>query len=326
MPLVTDIDYKPPMPFRNGHIQTIYPALVRRVDGVTYGRAQIDTPDDDVLELDWVKTGATRVAILSHGLEGHTQRSYVRGMARMLARHGWDVLAWNFRGCGGTPNRQLRSYHAGATDDLDAVVRHVLDEQGYTAVALVGFSLGGNITLKYLGDRGADIDPRLRAAVAFSVPCDLAAGADHLDRFAHRIYRDRFLRDLREKIHQKHILFPDLVEVAGLDRVATLRDFDDRYTAPMHGFTGAADYYARCSSLPALATIAIPTLLVTAADDPFLPDACYPVDAARNHPYIHLEIPRYGGHVGFVALGAAGAYWSEQRTAAFLGDVVANQS
>ncbi len=321
MPLISST-YDPPLPFKSGHFQTIYPALFRSVNGVAYERERIEMVDGDFLDLDWVKTGARRVAVLSHGLEGRTGRGYMRGMAQTLARHGWDVLAWNFRGCSGEVNRLLCSYHSGVSDDLDVVVQHALDAGGYAAAALVGFSLGGNITLKYLGERGAGLDPRIRAAVTFSVPCDLDAGVVHIDRAANWIYRERFLRDLREKVRQKHRRFPDDLDVAGLDGIATLRDFDDRYTAPVHGFKDAADYYARCSCLPLIPHISIPALLVSAADDPFLPAPCYPTEAARDHPHFYLEVPRYGGHVGFVAFDGEGAYWSEQRAAAFLAEQV----
>ena len=322
MPLLPAPAYHPSLPFRRGHFQTIYPALFRRVEGVGYERERIETPDDDFLDLDWVKTGAQRVAILSHGLEGHTQRGYMRGMARALARHGWDVLAWNYRGCSGEANRRLYAYHSGATGDLDLVAQYALGQRAYARAALVGFSLGGNLTLKYLGERGAGLDSRIRAAVAFSVPCDLAAGADHIDRPGNWIYRTRFLHDLRKKTRRKQALFPGALDFDGLARVATLRAFDDAYTAPINGFADADDYYAQSSSLRYIPGIRIPALLISAADDPFLPEACYPVEAARGHPHFHLEVPRYGGHIGFVAFDEAGLYWSEQRAVGFLEEVL----
>lgn len=322
MPLLPTPAYDLPLPFKSGHVQTVYPGLFRRVDGVVYTRERIETPDDDFLDLDWVKTGARRVVILSHGLEGHSQRGYVRGMARALARQGWDVLAWNYRGCSGEPNRSLRAYHSGITDDLDLVVQHVLRRRVYAQAALVGFSLGGNLTLKYLGERGAGLDPRLRAAVVFSVPCDLDAGVAHIDRPGNWVYRARFLRDLRKKIRHKQARFPGAFDFDAAARVTTLRAFDDVCTAPLHGFADAADYYARCSSLPFLPGIRRPTLLVNAANDPFLPETCYPVEAARTHAHVYLEIPRYGGHVGFVAFHETGDYWSEQRAVRFLDEAL----
>lgn len=319
MPLIESA-YHPPLGFRNGHWQTIYASLLRRRPAVTYRREQIDTPDDDFLDLDWVPVGAERVAIVSHGLEGSTQRTYMRGMARALALHGWDALAWNYRGCGGAPNRQLRSYHSGATEDLEVVVQHAL-AQGYRQVALVGFSLGGNLTLKYVGEQGAGLDARICAAVTFSVPCDLDAGAAHLDSPANRVYARRFLRNLREKVRQKQQQFPGTLDDYHAAQITTLRAFDDSYTAPVHGFADAVDYYARSSSKPFLSGIRIPTLIVNAADDPFLPEACYPVAETSDLPHVYLEVPEWGGHVGFVAFNPARMFWSEQRAVAFLADV-----
>lgn len=310
--------YVPPPLLRNGHAQTVWAGLFRRVAGVAYRRERIETPDGDFLDLDWCRGGAPRLAVLSHGLEGDTGRPYVRGMARALSRFGWDVLAWNYRGCSGEPNRRVFFYHSGATADLDVVVRHALATGRYAAAALVGFSLGGNLTLKYVGERGGGLDPRLRAAVALSVPCDLAAGADHLARPANAVYMRRFLRALAAKVRAKAERFPGEVDVAGLAGLRTFHDFDGCYTAPLHGFRDAHDYWRRCSSKAFLGGIRIPTLLVNASDDPFLPPACYPVDEARGHPYLRLEVPAHGGHLGFVAFGGDGLYWSERRAAAFL--------
>ena len=322
MPLLPPPAYNPPLPLKSGHLHTIYPALFRRVGGVDYERERIDTPDGDFLDLDWVKTGARRVAILSHGLEGSTQRGYMRGMARALARHGWDVLAWNYRGCSGEVNRTLLAYHSGITEDLDVVVQHAFAQDVYAQVALIGYSLGGNVALKYVGERGEAIDPRLRAAVAFSVPCDLAASADRIDQPANRIYLARFLRDLRVKIRRKKARFPGALDFDAVHHITSLRAFDDTYTAPIHGYADAADYYARCSALRFIPDIALPTLLVSAADDPMLPETCYPVEMARRHPHFCLEVPRYGGHVGFAAFNDSGDYWSEQRAVRFLEEVL----
>lgn len=320
MPLLSPPDYRPPLPFRNGHLHTIYPSVLRKVSGVVYQRERIDTPDNDFLDLDWLREGSTRAAVISHGLEGNTDRSYVRGMARALSGAGWDVLAWNFRGCSGLPNRLRRSYHSGATDDLGVVVNHAL-EQGYSQIALIGFSLGGNITLKYLGEQGEAVRAHIVGAVTFSVPCDLDAGSAQIDRRTNWLYRKRFLIHLGRKVRAKQVLFPDDIDASGFGRIRTLRHFDDRYTAPLHGFEDAADYYARCSCKSFLEGIRVPTLLVNAADDPFLPAACYPVEEARTHPYVYLEIPHYGGHVGFIGEQGGSVYWSEHRAIAFLESV-----
>ena len=307
--------YRPPRGFRGGHRQTLWASKVRRVTGVTYRRETIALPDGDVLDLDCVdarpgETGAAggprRVAVVAHGLEGSADRTYVRGMARALARRGWAVVAWNLRGCGGTPNRLLRAYHSGATEDLDAVVRHMLAE-GFEAVGLVGFSLGGNLTLKYLGDAGGGVDRRIVGAACFSVPVDLAGSARVMERASRRIYMAYFLRSLAAKVEEKAARFPDAPPAAGVRRMRTFREFDGHFTAPVHGFDSADDYWARASALPVLGRIRVPTLLANALDDPFLSPSCYPTDI--GNPHLTVLTPRYGGHVGFVAPGDE--YWSE---------------
>lgn len=319
MPVATS-SYTPPPLFHGGHRQTLYASLVRRVDFTYDRRERIETPDDDFLDLDWASTDAhdpTRVAILTHGLEGSANRRYMRGMAQAFVRRGWDVCALNLRGCSGETNRQVATYHSGKTDDLALVVDHVLD-WSYTSVALVGFSLGGNLTLKYLGERSARVDDRIRGAVALSAPIDLSASVDRIDQWPNWHYTQYFLRALRQKVRVKAKQHPDRVSTEWLWKTHTLRGFDDAYTAPVHGFRDADHYYRRASSKPLLPDITVPTLLLNAADDPFLPPACYPYSTARNHDCLTLEVPENGGHGGFVSFNDSGEYWSEHRTTSFL--------
>jgi uncharacterized protein len=318
MPIIHPSSYRSPLFFSNGHLQTIYPNFFRHVEGVNYLRERITTPDDDFLDLDQSSAGANRVAIIAHGLEGNSTRPYVLGMVRALNCSGWDAIVWNFRGCSGEPNRQLRFYHSGDTPDLHTVVTHVLQNGRYKLISLVGFSLGGNVMLKYLGEQGLRLDSRVRAAVVFSVPCDLAAGAGKMARTENTIYMVRFMRMLQEKIRAKMELFPGRINDREYHRMRNFEDFDDRYTAPLHGFKSAMDYWEKASSRPLLARIAIPTLLVNALDDPFLAPSCYPFKEAQSNPNLFLETPAEGGHVGFVAFSARGEYWSESRTVQFL--------
>ena len=319
MPTI-DSTYTPPPLLDGGHRQTLYASLFRRVQFAYDRRERIDTPDDDFLDLDWARADAReahRVAILTHGLEGSADRKYMRGMAQAFVRRGWDVCALNLRGCSGETNRQAATYHSGKTDDLALVVDHVIDA-GYTSVALVGFSLGGNLTLKYCGDRGTQVDDRVQGAVALSAPVDLDASADQIDRWSNWHYTQYFLRSLRQKIRVKAQQHPDRVSTEALRTITTLRGFDDAYTAPLHGFRDADDYYRRASSKPVLSKIAVPTLLLNAANDPFLPPSCYPQSIARDHDPLTLETPESGGHGGFVSFNDAGTYWSEHRTTSFL--------
>jgi predicted alpha/beta-fold hydrolase len=303
----------------------VFPHLFRRVRGVAYRRERIDTPDGDFLDLDWscangqsVQDGTGRLAVLAHGLEGDSNRGYVRGMARALNRAGWDAVAWNLRGCGGEPNRTARLYHSGATEDLHAVLGHVASAGRHRSAALVGFSLGGNITLKYLGERGLDFPLPIEGAVAISVPCDLTDSSVRMEADDCRPYMARFLRSLHRKIRLKRHRFPDLLDDTGYRRIRTFREFDDRYTAPLHGFRDADDYWRRCSSRQFLAGLRVPTLLVNARNDPFLAGGCYPVAEAESNPSLFLEMPAGGGHVGFAAFGHDGLYWSEARAVEFL--------
>jgi predicted alpha/beta-fold hydrolase len=238
-------------------------------------------------------------------------------MARALVRRGWDVCAWNLRGCSGEPNRRPATYHSGKTEDLACVIDHV-QTHGYAEIALVGFSLGGNLTLKYLGERSAALPSSIRGAAAFSVPVDLKASSHRIGHLTNWHYTQYFLRSLQAKIRQKAAQHPDTVSTDPLRDVRTLRDFDDAYTAPLNGFGDADTYYRAASSRPLLADIAVPTLLVNAANDPFLADGCYPTEIADDHPHLTLDVPDQGGHVGFVSFNEAGEYWSERRAASFL--------
>jgi predicted alpha/beta-fold hydrolase len=319
MPLIPGSTYQAPFLFSNGCLQTVYPSLARRLDAGLYQRERIDTPDDDFLDLDWSRIGSRKLVIVSHGLEGNTHRPYMVGMARMMNRTGWDALAWNYRACSGEINRQLRMYHNGCIDDLDCVVQHALKNGAYDIVALIGFSLGGNLTMMYLGSMGGKLDRRIQRSVVFSVPCDLKAGALELAKPKNRLYMKQFLVSLHEKIKKKMAQMPDKINDDNYDRIKSFKEFDDRYTAPINGFKDAEDYWAKCSSDQFIPEIRIPTLLVNAQDDPFLAGGCYPVHKAENSGYVYLEMPRSGGHVGFVQFNGDKSYWSENRAVEFLG-------
>jgi uncharacterized protein len=322
MPIVQTSSYRPPLFFRSGHAQTIFPNIFRRVEGVTYLRRRIRTPDDDFLDLDWSLVGETRLALLAHGLEGNSTRPYILGMVRTLNRHGWDTVVWNFRGCSGEPNQKLRFYHSGDTQDLHTVLNSILQGNSYQKLALIGFSLGGNIVLKYLGEQAQRLNPKVQAGVTFSVPCDLASSAVKMGRPANTLYMKRFLCMLHEKVRVKARLFPGKIDERGFHRMRSFKEFDERYTAPLHGFMSAEDYWVKSSSKPFLACIAVPTLLVNALDDPFLPLPCYPYQESLSNPCLFLETPETGGHVGFVSFNMDGEYWSEFRAAEFLNTYV----
>lgn len=304
-----------------GHAQTLFPALFRRVPQVTHLAERLELADGDFLNLEWSGRTGRRLAVLTHGLEGSARAVYIQGMARALERRGWDVLAWNLRGCGGEPNRLARFYHSGDTQDLRELLAHALASHRAESVALLGFSLGGNLMLKYIGEESGGIDPRIQRAVAFSVPCDLACSATALERPGNRIYMAAFLRSLRSKLREKQRRFPAVFSLDGLEAIRTFREFDDRFTAPLHGFRDAADYWARSSSRGFLPRIRIPTLLVNALNDPFLGPRCHPHGEAG--PLVRVESPRRGGHVGFSKRAVGGECASEQMAADFLSEISA---
>jgi uncharacterized protein len=278
-------------------------------------RERIATPDDDFLDLDWLARGSNKLLIISHGLEGSSDRPYVKGLARAAFHKGYDVLAWNFRGCGGEINRQLRFYHSGATDDLNTVVSHVLHKNIYSEIVLSGFSLGGNLTLKYLGER--KVDPKITHGVVFSVPMHLQSSCAKISQPSNWIYANRFLKSLKKKILLKHRSYPTL-NISPLRTIKTIETFDDTYTAPLHGFANAAEYYDRNSAIHFLPGIRIPTLIINALNDPFLSEQCFPYDKLKDHSTVRLETPVRGGHVGFAQFTAAGVYWSEERAMHFI--------
>ena len=317
MPVIASA-FRPAPLLRNGHMQTILPVLLPRCVRVTFARERLELADGDFLDLDWAKAGRQRVAILTHGLEGCSTQTYIRGLAAALGAAGWDVLAWNFRGCSGEPNWLPRAYHSGETGDLAAVIAQAV-AAGYPRVALVGFSLGGNVVLKYLGETPAH--PAVAAAVAISPPLALAPCAQKLDReWSNRLYLRRFLTSLKAKIEAKARLFPRQVDATGIRRITTFQEFDDRFTGPLHGFRDAADYWARSSARQFLPHLTVPTLVLSPRNDPFLAPAAYPWPEAKANPQLFLETPDSGGHVGFLDLRRGLQPWSERRVAEFLGE------
>ena len=320
MPVV-DSHYRPPFLLANGYVQSILPTLIRRIDCAHFQRERLITDDEDFLDLDWSRVSDSSVGkilvIISHGLEGHSRRPYVAGIAREANAQGWDALSWNFRSCSGEMNKTLRFYHSGATDDLQRVIEHA-HGLGYQSIHLVGFSMGGNLSLLYAGRQGRALPECVKSVVAFSVPCDLAASAGRLAERKNKIFMWRFLKDLRVKVEAKALDFPDLISAEDYHQVTTFQHFDDRYTAPIHGFKDALDYWAKSSCKPVLKDIRIPALLVNAKNDPFLPEACFPFVEAEGSEWRSLEVPRSGGHVGFIELNHRQTYWMERRVVEFV--------
>ena len=304
--------YSPPWFLFNKHVETIYPSLFRSVKRIDYQHERISTTDHDFLDLFWLNQQSNQVVIISHGLEGNAHRAYIKGMAKVFHDNAFDVLAWNYRGCGEEMNKALSFYHSGATDDLDHVVNHAI-AQGYEKVFLVGFSLGGNLTLKYVGER--NVSQTIKGVVTFSVPLDLYTSCLQLSKPSNWIYSRRFLKSLKNKIRAKAKLMSGL-NIAMLEKITSLEQFDDYYTGPIHGFENALDYYQRCSAIGFLETIVTPTLIVNAQNDPFLSKECFPTEI--NNSFVQFETPSRGGHVGFSQFKRNGLYWSEERALDFI--------
>lgn len=318
MPLLVADTYRAPGYLWNCHAETIVPSLFRNVDGIQYTRERLELTDGDFLDLDWLCGGHRKLVIISHGLEGSSERHYCKGAAKYFFLRGWDALAWNCRGCSGEINRLPRFYHHGATDDLKAVVDYALTK-AYDSVALIGFSLGGSLTIKYIGENKGKLPSEVRAAATFSVPCDLGSSARQLDLPEGAFYRKRFLNKLKRKVEMKAKRMPGQITAAHFQHIRTFEDFDNYYTAPLHGFAHAQDFYAKASCGNYLPDVSVPLLLLSAANDPFLPEACYPKAVAAAHPYVYLQITRKGGHVGFTLRGTE-ANWMELRAFEFISD------
>lgn len=312
MPVI-DSSFRPPLLLSNGHVQTILGAFVQPAR-LALTRERMELPDGDFLDLDWHRSGYRRLVILSHGLEGSSSAAYIKGTARALNTAGWDALAWNMRGCSGELNRLARSYHSGATEDLRSVIEHAARQ--YQSIALVGFSLGGNVTLKYLGE--AIPHPSITSAACVSVPVNLRASADALDQhFANRLYLHRFLTTMVKKMQEKARRFPGQITEVEPSHVHTLRQFDDLFTAPLHGFMDAEDYWAKCSARQFLGNLTVPTLLINARNDSFLTLESMPFQEATNSKLFHFEAPASGGHVGFLET-LASPPWYQGRIVEFL--------
>jgi predicted alpha/beta-fold hydrolase len=307
----------PPAYLFNGHLETIIPSIFRKITGVSYQREKIDTHDGDFLYLDWSRVGSEKLLILSHGLEGDSERHYAKGMVKLFNSQSMDVLVWNNRSCGGEMNLKPILYHHGASYDLDTTISHVLKNQSYQEIYLTGISMGGAQTLKYLGEKGNDLPTEIKRAAVYSTPCNLLSSATTLKSRSNSFYKNRFLGKLKAKIRAKADQFPDLIDLDLLEKVNDFDSFDTHFTAKLHGFKDADDFYRGVSADNWMSQIAIPTLIVNALNDPLLGPECYPISLAESKKELILEMPKRGGHTGFVIKGEEFTY-AESRVLNFL--------
>ncbi len=316
MPIV-ESSYKPKFLFKNGHFSTVYSGIFRTVNSVKQERERIILKDQDFIDVDWsyASKKTNKLIIVLHGLEGNAQRPYMLATAKLFNKNNIDAVCVNFRGCSGEQNKKYRSYHSGATDDLEEVIHHILDTKHYSEIYIKGFSLGGNVALKYLGEDRI-VPKEIKSAIGVSVPCYLYGSCLELHTFENILYVDRFKKHLKGRLRLKQKQFPDLISVDEINKIKTLKDFDDVYTSKAHGFKNALDYYEKSSCLQFLPNINIPSLIINALDDSFLSPECFPVKEAKSNANLFLEMPKYGGHVGF--FDKKNVYYSEKRALEFI--------
>jgi uncharacterized protein len=321
--------YRAPAWLPGGHLQTLYAALLAPRPRVRYVRERWDTPDGDFIELDWMQTpdsGAGKaqrgardsvdpgpLVVLFHGLEGDSNSQYAAALMAATRALRWRGVVVHFRGCGGELNRLPRAYHSGDSGEIDWILRRLKRDAAPVRLFAAGVSLGGNALLKWLGEQGAAANTVIDAATAISAPVDLMASGDALGRGFNRIYTRNFLATMRRKTLAKLAKFPDLCDRERMLASRTLREFDNIVTAPLHGYRDTDDYWTRASAKPLLRHIAVPTLMINARNDPFLPAAALPASGDVSSA-VTVEFPATGGHVGFVTGAFPGRLdWLPQR-------------
>lgn len=315
-PLIVESAFRPAWWLPGPHLQTLWAAVAPRRNPITLQRERVELPDGDFVDLDWTTGGSGPIVLILHGLEGSSRSPYAAGLLKRIHERGWRGAVLHARGCSGEPNRLARRYHAGDTGDLDHIVKRLRQYEQGTPLAVVGYSLGGSVLLHWLAEAA---EPRpVAAAVAVSVPFDLNATANRLERGFSRIYQYALLRRVCRNVHAKHRSIGHPLAERMKTRFSTFREFDDAYTAPLHGFDDVDDYYRRCSCRGRLKDIATPTLIIQSRDDPFLTDQALPTEPELSDN-ITLELSEHGGHVGFIAGSPLRARnWLEDRISGYL--------
>ncbi|MFD1294135.1 YheT family hydrolase [Lutibacter holmesii] len=321
MPVITS-SYNPPFLFKNSHLNTIYKTLFFN-NKVNYVRKRIPTPDQDFLDIDFSLVPSNTLVIALHGLEGSSNSKYIVSLVNHLNQHNIACAAINFRGCSGEDNNHLHSYHSGKTDDVSTILNYILNTYTFKNIILVGYSMGGNIALKYLGENSF-IPFEVKGGIAISVPCDLEGSSNALAKTENTIYMKRFLRTLKKKSIEKLEKFPNSnLDLSAITTAQNFAEFDGAVTAPLFGFKNAQDYWTQSSSKAFLPAIKLPTFIINALDDTFLSKSCFPFEIAKNHKQITLETPKYGGHVGFnTKIVGKDLLWSENRIRTFIEHII----
>lgn len=314
---ITPRPFKPAWWLRNPHLQTLWPVLFRRRLRPPLRRERLELPDGDFVDLDWTLNDSGPIVIIFHGLEGSSHSHYARGMLSALPRHGMRAVLMHFRGCSGESNRLARAYHSGDTGDIDFLVRTIKTREPDTPLAAIGYSLGGNALLKWLGEQG--ISAPVQCAVAVSVPFLLHESTAHMNRGLSRLYQWHLLKSLKRGAYRKAAKFTPPAPLREINRMKSFYEFDDRITARLHGFEGAMHYYTSSSSRQFLNRIRIPALIVHASDDPFMHPGVIPGKPELS-PSVELSLHARGGHVGFVggAFPWRPRYWLDEQLPVWL--------
>lgn len=313
-------------PFSNRHVSTVYRTLFSNPSAI-FTRKRLDTPDGDFLDLDISSVKSDHLVLMIHGLEGSSNSKYILSTTSVLNKNKFDVIVLNLRGCSGELNRLFKAYHSGETGDLHHVIAFIGSHFNYKTISLVGFSLGGNVVLKYAGEQQMHLTGKIASVVAVCPPCDLKGSSEVLAKKSNRIYMKRFLNTLVSKALTKSKMFPEkAVQTDQLIKAKNFKDFDALYTAPAFGFKDAEDYWEKASSKPYLKSIQVPTYILSAANDPFLSESCFPISIAEKHAFLSLEIPKYGGHIGFINSWSPNKNtWCEEKITKFITENLSKQ-
>ena len=316
MPILQS-SYLPARIWRNPHVSTIYPSAFRKVHGVNYTRERLELSDGDFLDLDWSKSSENNIklAIFTHGFLGNSTRPYLLGGVKAFNLVYYDALVWNHRGLSGENNRFEKITTHGSLGDLEEVINHALSKKQYTEIILVGYSKGGNISLKYAGEKSENIPPQIKKIIAISSPTDLQGSVDVMGKRG--FYSERFKTKLIKFLLNRSGLIDDKT----LQDFATFKyldDFTDNYIAPLHGFKNGREYYEQCAAMNVVDKIRVPTFILNAKNDPVLSESCAMLEVAKKSDYIFSELPNYGGHCGFYQKNSDQLYWGDKRMIEFV--------
>lgn len=305
--------------FRNSHVNTIYASLIRWIPKVKFTRERIENKEGDFLDLDWKKVGSKKLVLLLAGLEGKSTSLYSRAAVRYFNKQDWDAVCMNYRGCSGEPNRLLSGYHMGATGDVKFTVEHILKTNAYDEIVILGYSLGGNLALKYIGEEAENIPKEIKGSVSFSVPMDIKKSNYRLNKWYNWHYIKWFMLTLNYKANQKKRQFPEaLKNYRGFFMSGNFVYFDTNFTTPANGFKTVDEYWTKSSCKRHLPNVKVPSLIIASNDDTFISDNCYPVKEANENAQLFLEITQYGGHCGFIRNFFEKHWWMEERAFQFI--------